>query len=377
MNASNTTSDDDYLDYIDDDDDDEENIYEESFCSMQRIRRFMKILGPTAFFLIFVFGLIGNILVVVTFSYYKKSKTMTDIFLLNMAIADILFIFTLPFWAVYSYTNNWSLGDFMCKLIRSIYAINFNCSMLLLACVGIDRYVAIVQVTKSIRLRNVALSHKTLLCAVVWIIAALLSSVTFAFSENYKDNSSDLMVCEPRYPQHFVAVHLKFAVRCVEVGVGFLIPFLVMLFCYACIIKTLLQAKNSQRHKAIQVIVAVMVVFLFCQVPYNIVLFRKAIDLMVQKMDGQNMDCLAKQQTEYALNITKLLAFFHCCLNPVIYAFIGVKFRNYFMKIMQRVCIMRKSHLSRMRSSRLSSDMYASQRTSELYTSEGGSTFTA
>ncbi|CAI9531601.1 unnamed protein product [Staurois parvus] len=297
---------------------------------------------------------------------------MTDIFLLNMAIADLLFIFTLPFWAVYLEKNEWIFEDVMCKLIKSIYTINFNCSMLLLACVGIDRYVAIVQVTKSFRLRNVALSHKGMICLAVWIVATCFSSITCIFSGAYKSEISQSTVCEALYPHNFSASNWKFAVIAVEVGAGFLIPFIVMLFCYTCIILTLLQAKNSQRYKAIQVIVTVMIVFLVCQVPYNLTLLVKANNLLQR----HGMTCPQLIATEYALHSTRLLAFFHCCLNPVIYAFIGVKFRNYFMKVMQNVCFLHKFPLSRTRSSRLFSDMYPSRRTSEVFPSDGASSFT-
>ncbi|XP_040206574.1 C-C chemokine receptor type 6 [Rana temporaria] len=357
------TTDSGYYDVYQDDEDG-------TFCQKGSVRDSLKIFGPIALSLIFIFGLVGNILVVVTFSCYKKSKTMTDIFLLNMAIADLLFIFTLPFWAVYLEKNEWIFGDVMCKLTKSIYTINFNCSMLLLACVGIDRYVAIVQVTKSFRIRNIALNHKGVICLAVWIVAACLSIITCIFSKTYEFGNNQFIVCDAQYPADLSASNWKFAVIAVEIGTGFLIPFIVMLFCYACIIKTLLQAKNSQRYKAIQVIVTVMIVFLVCQVPYNVSLLVKAINLL-QRYNGSCSISL-----EYALQSTRLLAFFHCCLNPVIYAFIGVKFRNYFVKVVQNVCFFHKFPLSRTRSSRLFSDMYTSRRTSEIFPSDGGSSFT-
>ncbi|KAM5165213.1 C-C chemokine receptor type 6 [Mantella aurantiaca] len=348
-----------------------EDYQTDTICQMSTVKESLKVYGPIALYSIFTLGLVGNILVVVTFSCYKKTKTMTDIFLLNMAIADLLFIFTLPFWAVYSQKNEWIFKDEMCKLTRSIYTINFNCSMLLLACVGIDRYVAIVQVTKSFRIRNAALSHKGVICLAIWIVATCLSIITCIFSESYKPQNSQIFVCEARYPENLSAYKWKFAVIAVEIGTGFLIPFIVMLFCYACIIKVLLQAKNSQRHKAIQVIVTVVIVFLFCQVPYNVVLLVKVINLV-----QRNMTCPELVSTENALHITRLLAFFHCCLNPVIYAFIGVKFRNYFVKVLQNLCFMYKFPLARTQSRRLSSDMYTSRRTSEVFPSEGRSSFT-
>ncbi|XP_073529366.1 C-C chemokine receptor type 6 [Phyllobates terribilis] len=335
-------------------------------CNQSTVREFLKTFFPLAFSFIFVFGLVGNILVVITFSFYKKRKNMTDIYLLNMSISDILFIFTLPFRAVFHY-DQWIFGDFMCKLVRFIYAVNFNCSILLLACVGIDRYIAIVQVTKSFRLRTMALAYKRALCFSVWIISAILSVITYIFSACYKENNNNRLVCEAYYPKGLDASKWKLAVKFVEVCVGFLIPFIVMLFCYVSIIKTLLQAKNFQRHKATNVVVTVVVVFLVCQLPYNALLLRKAL---------KTPSCHEEIHDSYAFNITMTLAYVHCCLNPVIYAFIGVQFRNSFLKIMQDLCCFQKVCMPRTHWSRASSDIYSSRKTSEVYAVDVDSSFT-
>ncbi|XP_063297309.1 C-C chemokine receptor type 6 [Pelobates fuscus] len=347
------------------------DIMEESkVCTMVDFGNLKKKLVPVVFSLIFAFGLLGNLLVIVTFNYYKRAKSMTDVYLLNMAIADILLVLTLPFWAVYYHEEHWIFKDFMCKLVRAIYAINFNCSMLLLACVGIDRYVAIVQVTKSFKFRTTAMAYKKLICLFVWVISACLSIITYYFNECYKING-DQWVCEQNYRNIKMPLNLKFTVIIVQVTIGFFIPFLVMLFCYTFIIKTLLQAQNSQRHKAIRVIVAVVAVFLICQSPYNMLLLKKATNLL-----NQETDCDDHRKTKYGLFVTEVLAFCHCCLNPVIYAFVGVKFRNYFVKIMQDLWCTGKRYIIGNRSSRMSSDAYTSRRTSEVYATEGGSSFT-
>lgn len=64
------------------------------------VRSFSGLFVPVAYSLISICGLLGNVLVVVTFAFYKKAKSMTDVYLLNMAVAGILFVLTLPFWAV-------------------------------------------------------------------------------------------------------------------------------------------------------------------------------------------------------------------------------------------------------------------------------------
>uniref|UniRef100_A0A4X1VXE8 C-C motif chemokine receptor 6 n=2 Tax=Sus scrofa TaxID=9823 RepID=A0A4X1VXE8_PIG len=268
--------------------------------------------------------------------FYKKAKSMTDVYLLNMAVADILFVLTLPFWAVHHATGEWIFSNAMCKLARGIYAVNFNCGMLLLTCISLDRYIAIVQATKSFRLRSRTLAHHKAICLAVWTMSILISSSTFTFNQKYKLQGSD--VCEPRYHSVAEPLRWKLLVLGLQLLFGFFIPLVFMIFCYMFIVKTLVQAQNSKRHKAIRVILAVVLVFLACQIPHNMVLLVTAVNL-----GRTDRSCGSERALGYARNITEVLAFLHCCLNPVLYAFIGQKFRSYFLKIMKDLwCVRRK-----------------------------------
>ncbi|KAJ1155133.1 hypothetical protein NDU88_007868 [Pleurodeles waltl] len=337
-------------------------------CNKEEIRTFSKLLLPVVYSLICIVGLVGNIFVVLTFTFYKRTKSMTDIYLLNMAVADILFVLTLPFWTVYR-SKEWIFGNFMCKLVQSVYKINFNCSMLLLACISIDRYIAIVQATRSFRCRAMMLTYKRIICVFVWIFSVLLSSVTYAFNTVYQHNNINgaKWVCEPKYTLGAAATW-KILSWSTQVVLGFFLPFLIMVFCYSLIVKTLLQAHNSQRHKAIRVVIAVMVVFLVCQIPYNIVIMVNAAKL--------SNGCAAEKRLAYAQVISEALAFLHCCLNPVLYAFVGVKFRNYFLKIMRDIWCLSKKYVTGRTSLRLSSDVYLSRGTSQIYEDRHISSFT-
>uniref|UniRef100_F6PP77 C-C motif chemokine receptor 6 n=2 Tax=Equus caballus TaxID=9796 RepID=F6PP77_HORSE len=343
---------------------------EDTLCSLQEVRKFSGLFLPIAYSLICVSGLLGNILVVVTFAFYKKAKSMTDVYLLNMAIADILFVLTLPFWAVYHATGEWTFSNAMCKLIRGIYTINFNCGMLLLTFISIDRYVAIVQATKSFRLRSRTLAHRKLICFVVWAVSILISGWTFTFNEKY--NVQDSQVCEPRYPPASEPIKWKLLMLGLQLLFGFFIPLVFMIFCYMFIVKTLVQAQNSKRHKAIRVIIAVVLVFLACQIPHNVVLLVTAANL------GKiNRSCSSEKLIGYTNNITEVLAFLHCCLNPVLYAFIGQKFRNYFLKIMKDLwCVRRKQTSQGFSCSRLYSETFISRQNSETIDNDNASSFT-
>ncbi|XP_017363779.1 C-C chemokine receptor type 6 [Cebus imitator] len=339
-------------------------------CSLQEVRDFSRLFVPIAYSLICVFGLLGNILVVITFAFYKKARSMTDVYLLNMAIADILFVLTLPFWAVNHATGAWVFSNAMCKLMKGIYAVNFNCGMLLLTCISVDRYMAIVQATKSFRLRSRTLPRSKVICLAVWGVSVIISSSAFIFNQKYNTQGSD--VCEPNYQPVSEPIRWKLLMLGLELLFGFFIPLVFMIFCYMFIVKTLVQAQNSKRHKAIRVIIAVVLVFLACQIPHNMVLLVTAANL-----GKMNRSCQHEKLMGYTKTITEVLAFLHCCLNPVLYAFIGQKFRNYFLKIMKDLwCVRRKHKSPGFSCASRYSETFISRQTSETADNENASSFT-
>uniref|UniRef100_A0A8D0KNG6 C-C motif chemokine receptor 6 n=1 Tax=Salvator merianae TaxID=96440 RepID=A0A8D0KNG6_SALMN len=332
-----------------------------TLCNKDEVRNFTKTFLPITYSLICIFGLVGNLCVVLTFISYKKSESMTDMYLCNMAIVDILFVLTLPFWAVYYALDEWIFGDFVCKLFKGIYAVNFNCGMLLLTCISMDRYIAIVQATRLFKVRTRTLAYSKAICLAVWLLAVLISTSAFMFNGSYSHSGNATKhICEHKSTAEF-SVILKLLILSLQLLFGFFIPLLFMCFCYTFIVKTLIHAQNSKKSRAIRAILLIMLVFLVCQLPYNIVLLMTAMSL-----GKQDKTCQGEKQMAYAKYITETLAFLHCCMNPVLYAFIGVKFRNYFMKIIMNLCCTGHTKCGSTYLSRLSSDTGHSRPTSEI-----------
>nr|XP_013876381.1 PREDICTED: B2 bradykinin receptor-like [Austrofundulus limnaeus] len=78
------------------------------------------------------------------FCLHKKACTTPEIYLSNMAAADLVLVSFLPFWAVFVSNHfHWTFGDAMCKIINMIIIMNSFCSIYFLVLVSIDRYLAL------------------------------------------------------------------------------------------------------------------------------------------------------------------------------------------------------------------------------------------
>ncbi|XP_051260788.1 C-X-C chemokine receptor type 1-like [Dicentrarchus labrax] len=271
------------------------------------------------FIIVCVFSMVGNSVVVYVVCYMKKGRASTDIYLMHLAMADLLFSFTLPFWAV-NVHYGWIFGNFPCKLLSGFQEASVYSGVFLLACISVDRYCAIVRATH-------ARSHHLLVkvvCCVVWVAAGLLSLPVAIQKESMHAEDLGLAICYENLTGES-SNHWRVGIRVLRHTMGFFLPLVVMAVCYGWTLVKLFHARNQQKRKAIRVILAVVIAFVLCWLPYNITVL---IDTLMQGGSLKMETCQSRYILVVILNVTQLLAFSHCAVNPVLYAFIGQKFRN-------------------------------------------------
>ncbi|KAM6160594.1 atypical chemokine receptor 4 isoform 1-T2 [Erethizon dorsatum] len=293
----------------------------EVVCIKEEVRNFAKVFLPAFFAVAFITGLAGNSVVVAIYAYYKKQRTKTDVYMLNLAVADLLLLFTLPFWAVNA-VHGWVLGKMMCKVTSALYTVNFVAGMQFLACISIDRYWAVTKAPSQSGVRKPC----WIICFCVWMAAILLSIPQLVFN-TVNDNSK----CIPIFPRH-LGTSMKASIQMLEICIGFVVPFLIMGVCYFITAKTLLKMPNIKKSRPLKVLLTVVIVFIVTQLPYNIVKFCQAIDIIYSLIT----DCDMSKRMDVAIQITESIALFHSCLNPILYVFMGASFKNYIMKVAKK-----------------------------------------
>ncbi|XP_037705347.1 C-X-C chemokine receptor type 1-like [Choloepus didactylus] len=286
--------------------------------------------------LVFLLSLLGNSLVMLVILYNRVGRSVTDIYLLNLAIADLFFALTLPIWAT-SKVTGWVFGTPLCKVASLLKEVNFYSGILLLACISVDRYLAIVHATRTLTQKRHLVKF---ICLGIWGLSVLLSLPFFAFREAF-DPPFSSTVCYEVLGNN--TAKWRMVLRILPQTFGFVLPLLVMVFCYGFTLRTLFEAHMGQKHRAMRVIFAVVLVFLLCWLPYNLVLVA---DTLMRTQVIQET-CERRNDIDRALDATEILGFLHSCLNPIIYAFIGQKFRHGLLKILAIRGLISKEYLAR------------------------------
>lgn len=287
---------------------------------------------PALYTIFFLLGLLGNSLVIWVIACGARLRSMTDVCLLNLAIADLFLVCSLPFQAHQAW-DQWVFGDAMCKLVLGIYHISFYCGIFFVSLMSIDRYLAIVHAVYAMRARTRFFGF--IAASITWV-AGFFSSFPDLIFLKQQMGSNFTYSCYTGYPntldndgqpnRHFWVVFSLFKMNIL----GLLIPFIIMGFCYSQIIWRLMYSQSSKK-QAIRLVIVVVAVFFFCWVPYNVASFFKALELL-----GVYTECESSKAIRLTVQVTQVIAFSHSCLNPILYVFVGEKFRRHLLRLINR-----------------------------------------
>lgn len=281
------------------------------------------VLNPTLmaaiFYLVFAFGLLGNATVLWMLLKIMRLKTMTDVCLLNLAISDLTTVLSLPLWALYI-KGRLSDSDTVCKFMVGSYQLGFYSGILFVTLMSVDRYLAIVHAVASLGART--LRYAITASLVIWTIsfcAALPGTIFHNMVNNMEGNFTQ---CDWDISQGSVKTW-KLFLNFSQNTAGLFVSLPVTIYCYVQILLVLRRTKNSKKGRAIKLIFAIVAVFVVFWVPYNVAVFLQTLqDLEI----GDS--CESSHHIATALVVTETIALAHCCVNPVIYAFVGEKFRK-------------------------------------------------
>lgn len=294
------------------------NISEDNSTVCPSIDDFRNQVYSTSYSIITVLGLAANGLALAALSRTHWQSSPFSIYMVNLAVSDLLCIMMLPLRVLYYIKKGqWDYGDLVCRLSSYTLYVNLYCSIYFMTAMSISRFLAIVFPVKNMQLVKVKCARRVCVC--IWLFVCLSTS-PFLLKGQHVDTSTNKTKCfEPPQGRE---VQKLLVLNYLSLVIGFALPFLVILLCYAAIIWTLLSRKYTLRRqqgtgaKAIRMIVVILLTFFISFMPYHV---QRTVHLSF--LSRVDTTCAERTTMQKSVVVTLTLATANSCLDPLLYFF--------------------------------------------------------
>lgn len=279
---------------------------------------------------IFVLGIFGNVLVCYVVGRNKAMQTVTNFFITNLALSDILLCtLAVPFTPLYSFLGQWIFGPLLCHLVAYAQGTSVYISTLTLTSIAIDRFFVIIYPFHP----RMKLSTCLAIIVSIWAFA-LLATLPYGVFMSHKSNGT-FHYCE----EAWATENYRKLFGALTATAQFGIPFFVMAFCY---IKVSLKlgdrarakpgAKNSRREEADRerkrrtnrMLIAMVTIFGVSWLPLNTVNLLNDVFIDIGSWAYYNL----------CFFMVHAIAMSSTCYNPFLYAWLNENFRKEFKQVL-------------------------------------------
>ncbi|XP_034947531.1 prolactin-releasing peptide receptor-like [Chelonus insularis] len=276
----------------------------------------------------FVLGIFGNVLVCFVVARNSQMHTVTNLFITNLAVSDILLcILAVPFTPLYTFLGRWVFGESLCHLVPYAQGVSIYISTLTLTSIAVDRFLVIIYPF------HPRMKIKCCLSVIIgiWIVALFLTLPYGIYMTLEEPN----FYCEEHWPSQRFRVIFSLVTSILQ----FVVPFFVITFCYICVsirlndrAKSKPGSKTSRREEADRerkrrtnfMLIAMVTIFGVCWLPLNI----------VNIVDDSYASLIHWSYYRLCFFITHCLAMSSTCYNPLLYAWLNENFRKEFKQVL-------------------------------------------
>ncbi|KAM5194263.1 alpha-1D adrenergic receptor [Mantella aurantiaca] len=342
-----------------------------------------------------LFAIVGNIMVILSVACNRQLQTVTNYFIINLAIADLLISTTvLPFSATLEVLGTWVFGRIFCDIWAAVDVLCCTASILSLCIISIDRYVG---VKHSLKYPTIMTEKKAVVIIIVLWVSSMVISIGPLLGWKEPPPADDSQCSITEEPGYALFSSLF----------SFYLPLLVILIMYFKVYivarrttKSLEAGVKKERNKSMEVVLrihcrslgdpnansrnkghtfrsslsvrlikfsrekkaaktlAIVVgVFILCWLPFFIVLPLGSFFPFLKPSDG-------------VFKVIFWLGYFNSCVNPIIYPCSSKEFKRAFIRLLRCRCRRRRRPLWRVYDHQWRTSMNSSRRGSEGETTD-------
>ncbi|KAI5093075.1 cysteinyl leukotriene receptor 1 [Silurus meridionalis] len=295
-------------------------IFQDRKCNISDEYKFSTY--TVVFSLVFIFGLLGNVGALYVFCKLSVKNRLSTIFLIHLAVSDLIFILTLPIRIVFYFSNLPGMQESSsrftihvnraCRFSTFLFYISMYCSIFFLTALSLCRYLVLAG---RVRLQNSeACRWARFLCWGIWVFVVggniLYLGITSGFS------MQAVGCLEPEGNDSWV---LLYHLNLVVLVICFLLPLTVVLISYSLMIRHILRIRAGQRQRDVALICLVLLIFCVCFLPYHI---QRTLHIYYM-IHQESTPCQLLATLQKSVVVTLCFAAMNSCLDPLLFLFVG------------------------------------------------------
>ncbi|EDW42708.1 GM26156 [Drosophila sechellia] len=295
-----------------------------------------------------IFGLMmfvaiaGNGIVLWIVTGHRSMRTVTNYFLLNLSIADLLMSsLNCVFNFIFMLNSDWPFGSIYCTINNFVANVTVSTSVFTLVAISFDRYIAIVHPLK----RRTSRRKVRIILVLIWALSCVLSAPCLLYSSimtKHYYNGKSRTVCFMMWPDgRYPTSMADYAYNLIILVLTYGIPMIVMLICYSLMGRVLWGSRSigentdrqmesmKSKRKVVRMFIAIVSIFAICWLPYHL-FFIYAY---------HNNQVASTKYVQHMYLGFYWLAMSNAMVNPLIYYWMNKRFRMYFQRIICCCCV--------------------------------------
>ncbi|XP_032066983.1 urotensin-2 receptor-like [Thamnophis elegans] len=264
-----------------------------------------------------IIGVTGNVYTLVVMCHYMRSSASMYIYIINLALADLLYLLTIPFIVGTYFIQEWYFGDTGCRILFSLDFLTMHASIFTLMVMSTERYFAVLKPLDTVKRSK---SYRKAIALIIWVASLLLTLPMLIMIQLVQGEKN---ICLPTWSKLSYKIYITILFCTSIVGPGVIIGYLYVRLARTYWVSQTTSLKETKRlpnQKVLYLIFTIVLVFWACFLPFWI------WQLLFQYYEPLPMSPKAIRNVNY---LTTCLTYSNSCINPFLYTLLTKNYKEY------------------------------------------------
>ncbi|XP_062999560.1 urotensin-2 receptor-like [Elgaria multicarinata webbii] len=270
-------------------------------------------------------GMVGNIYTLVVVNLSVRLTGSMYIYIVNLALADLLYLSTIPFVVWTYFMKDWYFGDVGCRVLFSLDLLTMHASIFILTIMSTERYLAIARPLDAVQWQR---DYRRVITCSAWLVSFLLALPTMILIDLRTSSHGGVTkrMCHPTWQMEAYKVYLT-----ILFNTSILAPGLVICYLYIKLARTYWRSqvnilgshdvKRCPRQKVLYMIFSIILAYWTCFIPFWL---WQLLSIYHQQLGHLN------SSTVVCINfLVTCLAYSNSCINPFLYTLLSKNYKEY------------------------------------------------